>query len=140
MGVNLIMSSRSEKSEQKRLIYKDFNHSAKMFIRELITIYPDIQELKIVHTMYKLSKTLSYKRPQRVFQSTVGDTFAQDIIDGNFEPLFSGNFAEYLGQDTVDNLIVRFKTDVDDYNKEMIRQHLLVLLAKSKKCKEVEII
>jgi len=128
----------SEEREQKKMIYKDFNHHIKTFIRELIATYPDVSELKFLHTMYKLAKTLSYKRPQRIFQSTIAEPFTQDIIAGNFEPIFSGNFAEYLGQEVVDVLIMRFKTDVDDHNKEMIRRHLLVLIAKSKKCMAVE--
>jgi len=120
--------------DTKKLTYKEFNHHAKTFVRELIAIYPDVPELKFVHTMYKLAKTLSYKRPQRVFNSTVAEPFTEDIIKGNFEPLFKGNFAEYLGEDTVNTLIQHFITDVDDHNKEMIRQHLLVLLALNKKC------
>ena len=118
----------------KKATYKEFNHHAKTFVRELMSTYPDIPELKFVHTMYKLAKTLSYKRPQRVFHSTVAEPFTEDIMKGNLEPLFKGNFAEYLGQDIVNTLIQHFITDVDDHNKEMIRQHLLVLLALNKKC------
>lgn len=129
-------SSVSVDKEAKKAVYKDFNKALKTFIREMMVVYPEVKELKMMIAMYKVIKTISYKRPQRIFNSFVAEKYSQNIIDGDFDVFLQESFTYDGFNDICDGLKKAFK-EVDEQNKKIIRDHLLVLLCLNKKCLEI---
>lgn len=130
------LSSLSLEKEQRREVFKEFNRGLKKFIREMIEVYPEIKELKMMLAAYKVMKTLSYKRPQRVFNSLIADKHSADIINGNFDVFLDESFTYDGFSDICEGLKKAFK-GVDNANKQAIRDHMLALLYLNKKCLEI---
>jgi hypothetical protein len=51
--------------------FKAFNHAIKTFLRELMTRFPDIPELKLTFAGYKVLKTVNKKSPCTVFMRLI---------------------------------------------------------------------
>lgn len=117
--------------------HKDFNRTLKTFIREMIHVFPEIKELRMVLMLYKLMKTISIKRPQKVFNELVAQPYSQDIIDGNFDVFLSDSFTYEECKDLCDSLKRSFK-EIDPENRQIIHNYLLALLACNKKCLDIK--
>ena len=123
---------------EKRDTFKAFNKAIKTLIRELISTYPDIPELKLGLLYYKMSKTLSYKRPQRMFNTLIAVPFYDHIINNNFEYILKQDIPMEDVEAGYTDRLKMFYSSIDDTNKEIVRNHLLCLLALNKKCIEVD--
>lgn len=112
--------------------YKDFNSSLKFFMRELIKLFPNMIELKLMLGLYKMMKSVNKKAPQQYFH---------ELVDAHSKELLSKDFAYFLSKDfddpTVTKILVPMKQEfivLDDANKDMIWKHMIVLYHKSMKC------
>jgi hypothetical protein len=112
--------------------YKEFNSSFKFFVRDLIRVYPDVLELKLMLSFYKVMKTVNKKAPQKYFSSWAGDN-AQEIINKNWDFFFNKPYDDTQIQKFVD-IFRKLHNAMDEENKDMIWKHLLVLLKVSQKC------
>lgn len=115
--------------------YKVFCQALKTFIRDLIRVYPDSSELKMVHAGYKIVKTVSKKLVQSLFQTTV-EPYRDYIIkrDDSFFPNFTlpddyGAIYKAL----LPSLQNMWK-GCDDLTRDAVWSHMQVLLVLSDKC------
>jgi hypothetical protein len=122
----------------KKEVYKCFNNGIKTFIRAMISTYPEIPEFKLMHLFYKMSKTMSYKRPQRLFNAMIAVPHAQHIIDDNLDALLKDEYALDVDSMFMNSLKTIYVEKMDQVNRRVIRDHLLCLLALNKKCVEIE--
>lgn len=112
--------------------YKTFNKSLKFFMRELINLRPDLKELKLMFSLYKVMKTLSKKSPQKYFHSLV-NPHSKELLDRNFEYFLSDDFND----PEIENMLPIIKQEfinLDDINKDMVWKHLVVLYKLSLDC------
>lgn len=112
--------------------YKEFNGALKFFMRELVRLYPDIAELKLMLFLYKTMKTVSKKSPQKYFHG---------LIEEHSEDLLKRNMSFFMGKEFDDpvstKVITRFKKEYElmsEENKEMVWKHMVVLYHLSVKC------
>lgn len=114
--------------------YKEFNHALKFFMRELMKVFPDVGDLKMLFSLYKMMKTISRKKPQRYFQ---------DLLDGHQSELLSKNVDYFLSIQPADATLRKIMgplkhayASIDDENKEVIWQHMIALYFLSCKCEQ----
>lgn len=112
--------------------YKEFNHALKFFMRELMKVFPDVSELKLMFGMYKMMKTLGRKRPQKYFQ---------ELVQDHYKELLARDATYFLSMDPVDptlkKIIVPLKGGyerLDAENQDAIWQHMTALYFLSSKC------
>ena len=114
--------------------YVTFNKAFKNFIRCSIEAFPDMKELKIVLITYKMLKTLSKKQPCKLF--TTMTSSCHDAIfmkDENYFMMNGVNCPEAT-LSSMSPAIQKKWMSLDNANKDIIWQHLQVLVALSKKC------
>jgi hypothetical protein len=117
--------------------YKTFNTSLKFFMRELINLRPDLKELKLMFSLYKVMKTFSKKSPQKYFHSLV-NPHSKELLARDFEYFLSDDFND----PEVDKILPVIKEEfilLNDDNKDMVWKHLVVLYKLSLDC-ELKII
>jgi len=114
--------------------YIKFNKTLKYFIRCMIEAFPDCSEYKVLHTVYKLLKTLSKKQPYKIFMAITKDC-QEEILSKN----------EKYFVDTIltipDTQLIRvYQTSsqrwitFDDETKNAIWNHLIALVHRSREC------
>jgi hypothetical protein len=127
----------SDTDSPKTQAYKEFNRTVKTFLREMIQVFPEVRELRMALMLYKLMKTISVKRPQKIFNELIAANHSKDIIDGNFDVFLTDNFTYPEAHDVCEGLKKAFK-EVDDSNRKVIHDYLLALLACNKKCLQLK--
>ena len=119
-------------------LYKEFNKNAKLFIRDLVKVYPEQRFLKLIHTAYKLCKTLNRKLPQRYFNKYVGAytnyVFTKDDAFLTSGDVFSEFISVYKSFTGIDTFIKQEWPKLSDHNKEMVWKYLQVLCILNNKC------
>jgi hypothetical protein len=123
-------------------VYKKFNSSLKFFIRQLVESFPNNKEFKVALLIYKMSKSISKKTPQKYFKDMLlikyrsfleleDDSFLKDdILDKSKLP---------LGIQLLCNELTDFYSTwekIDAENKKIIWQHVKILIATCDKCDE----
>jgi hypothetical protein len=111
--------------------YVDFNIQFKGFMKDLLTAYPNVTELKIMKAGYKLLKKISKKKPQHAFDSMFATPYREYIDNRDSDFFASDNFKI----DYCSNLKTVWK-NMDDVNRNHIWDHLTVLLKRSEKCNQ----
>jgi hypothetical protein len=97
-------------------------------------LYPNILELKLMFSLYKMMKTVNKKAPQKYFHSLV-DGHGNELINKNFDYFLSDEFSEAQ----VNKILVPLKQHflkLDEETKDMIWKHLIVLYHLSLQCEE----
>lgn len=69
-------------------LYKKFNTSLKLFIRDLMSVYPDVGEFKKIIMIYKMLKTINKKFPYKIFHNAIVEKHRQNVLDHD-ESFFS---------------------------------------------------
>jgi hypothetical protein len=121
--------------KQMEDVYKEFNHCLKTFMRELMSGFPDVRELKIMFGLYKVMKTMSKKMPQRYFHQLIAEKHSSDIINKNYSYFLSDEFDDK----DVSYILKPIKNsfaELDNHNKDIIWKHMIVLLSYNKRCIE----
>ena len=118
-------------------LHKEFNKNTKMFIRDLVKVYPEQRFLKLIHTAYKLCKTLNRKLPQKYFNIYVGQ-YSNYVFSKDDKFLGSGEiFTEFISVNKsfagIDTFIIQEWPKLSDHNKEMVWKYLQVLCILNKK-------
>lgn len=116
--------------------YREFNKALKFFMRELMKIHPDVGELKLMFSLYKVMKTVNRKSPQRYFQELI-EPHADDLIKKNVNYFLSSDFDDPASS----KIISRFKKEyvlMSDENKETVWKHMVVLYHLSLKCSKID--
>lgn len=111
-----------------------FNKTLKFFIRCMIEAFPDHSEYKLLHTVYKLLKTLSKKQPLKIFMNITAT--CQDKIIARDEKYF---FDTTLPIPETRLLKIYHKSaerwlTFDQETKDKIWDHLVALVERSKAC------
>lgn len=112
--------------------YKVFNHALKHFMRELMKLFPNMIELKLMFTLYKFMKTVNRKSPQQYFHELV-DVHSNELLSKNFDYFMSKEFDDAQ----VTKILTALKKEfvlLDDHNKDVIWQHVVTLYYLSIKC------
>lgn len=132
------MSLSNSSNNDHKSLYVTFNKTFKNFIKELIATYPEVTELKTMLLMYKIAKTMSYKRPQRLFNTSVAQKHADDIINCRIDNILNESFTELdIDAGYINKVKEKFRALVDEDHKVVIQKHLLCLLLLNNKCLEV---
>ena len=114
--------------------YIKFNKTLKYFIRCMIEAFPESSEYKIMHTVYKLLKTLSKKQPLKIFMSISKDC-QEEILAKNEKYFFDNTLAIPDSQ-----LLKVYHTSAqrwltfDDETKKAIWDHMAALVHRSREC------
>lgn len=114
--------------------YKTFNTNLKFFMRELMQVYPNVLELKLMFSLYKLMKTVSKKAPQKYFYSIIHPNSKQ-LLSKELDYFFTIQYEDT----TIQKMIGPLKSEYDqmsEENKDMIWKHLIVLYKLSLQCDE----
>lgn len=114
-------------------VYKEFNHTLKTFIREMIYRFPEVNELKLILGLYKMMKTINKKSPQKYFHMLIAEKHSNDIIKKNYEYFLSEEFDDKEISYLLKPMKEKFKT-ITDEEKEIIWKHMIILLACNKNC------
>jgi hypothetical protein len=115
-------------------IYKEFNHNLKFFMRELMKVFPQVSEIKLMFALYKLMKTVNKKSPQQYFHSLV-DVHSKELLLKDINYFLSKDFDD----PQVTKILEPLKREyvlLDVENQDMIWKHLVVLYHMSIKCEE----
>lgn len=113
--------------------YISFNKALKEFIKCSIERFPHVKELKMMLMSYKMLKTLSKKRPCKLFKSITHD--CQDSIMNKDESYFLQYGCDSSSiADTFNATIHKEWDQMTDDDKNAIWQHLQVLVLLSHKC------
>ena len=114
--------------------YKEFNLALKTYIREIMGMYPDMQEVKTMHTVYKLSKSINRKLPQALYNRFIAEPY-QDAIISREEFFMRSDFSmqtEFMN--SVIPFIQGAWSQMDDASKEANWQHMSLLIAINREC------
>ena len=125
-------------SNVSKELYKEFNKNTKLFIRDLVKVYPEQRFLKLIHAAYKLCKTLNRKLPQKYFNKYVGP-YSSFVFAKDDAFLGSGNiFSEFIKVNKsfvgLDAFIKQEWPLLSDHNKEMVWRYIQVLCVLNNKC------
>lgn len=115
--------------------YKNFNKALKFFMRELISMYPHMPELKLMFSFYKIMKTVSKKAPQKYFQELVAPHHT-DLVNKNLECFMREDIVE---DPTIRKMLGPLKQEyhkMNQENKDMIYNHIIVLYKLSLICEQ----
>lgn len=111
-----------------------FNKTLKYFIRCMIEAFPEHSEYKLLHTVYKLLKTLSKKQPYKIFMTMTCN--CHDRIIAKDEPYFFANtldVPESRLQKIYYKSAERWQT-FDQETKDKIWEHLISLVNRAQEC------
>ena len=116
--------------------YGLFNTNLENLLRDLVTAYPDIQELKRIKSAIILAKSINPKTPQKIFKTYVNDLYRTQIIakDETFfleKHSFDGVKENYMG--FIDIIKMCWK-DMDIDNQNVVWKYMHALIALSDKC------
>jgi hypothetical protein len=121
--------------------YKNFNKAFKVFIRDLMRSYPDQSEFKLMHTGYKLLKTVNKKLPNQLFKSTF-DSYYENIRrkDDSFFMSHEFSIPDDFGMiyRAMVPVFINMWKGADANTREAVWQHMNHLYDLSIKCKESE--
>lgn len=118
--------------------YKNFNKAFKMFVRDLMRAYPNHSEFKLMHTGYKMIKTVNKRLVHSLFKSTMKPYYEQ-ILKKDDSFFLTPDFT------IPDDFSAIYKAMVpifirlwkeSETNREAVWNHMHVLIALSKKCDE----
>lgn len=118
--------------------YIAFNKALKFFIRCSIESFPHMKELKMLLVTYKTLKTISKKKPCKIFLQILTEDFHKAIMDKD-ESFFMTHQVEC--QDIIGylkNAVHREWSLMSEEDKDKIWQHLQVLLILSKKAENLK--
>jgi hypothetical protein len=118
--------------------YIAFNKALKHFVRCSIEAFPDFKELKVLLITYKMLKTINKKQPCKLFLAMTSN--CQDAILAKDEQYFIEN-GLYCPENSIQSLSAAFKEKwfaLDSTNKDVIWQHLQVLVLLSRKCQKID--
>lgn len=119
--------------------YIRFNKSLKEFIRALSASYPKVVEYKLLLLTYKTVKTVSKKKPCSIFISLTNENCQEAILAKN-EDYFHNNPVEC--PEMLRGAMAAIKegwNSMTQENKDVIWQHMQVLVLLSRKCKKIDI-
>lgn len=115
--------------------YKNFNKSLKFFMRELMSLYPNMGELKLLFSFYKVMKTVSKKSPQKYFHEVIYPHHAK-LLNKNIEFLMNEDLFE---DPSIKKMVMPLKEEylrMTQQNKDMIYNHIIVLYKLSLICEQ----
>lgn len=114
-------------------VYKEFNHTLKTLLRELMKRFDYIKEFKIMFTLYKVMKTFSKKSPQQYFNTLLAEKYSSEIMKKNYDFFLSDAFDDAETSYIIKPIKVEF-AKISDEDREMIWRHMVLLLACNKNC------
>lgn len=113
----------------KEQAYLDFNKQLKSLINDLLSVYPDVIEIKLFKAGFKVLKKISKKKPQHVFNMTFALPYKEKIDARDSKYFESDDFKiEYC---------TNLKTiwiHMDEINKKHVWDHLSILMVKNELC------
>ena len=121
-------------------VYKQFNSSLKYFLRQLIESFPNNKEFKVALLIYKMSKSISKKTPQKYFKEILLNKYRNylEIEDDSFlkEDMFDQSKLPLGIQLLCQELNGFYNTweQIDEENKTTIWRHVKTLMNTSDKC------
>lgn len=116
--------------------YKEFNKAAKALIKDIILVFPEADILKLISCYFAMLKRVSKKRPQRYFCQIVEIPHGQYIINKDVEYFTSDRFQSNDWKALVDFTREKLRS-LDQKNIDTLFNHLVLLVALSKKCNNV---
>ena len=116
-------------------VYKDFNKYMKSFLKELIVVFPNIGEIKIILASCTISKKLNKKLPHKLFNKYIACNYEQHIVDKN-ELYFLSDEFKFSSWEAIEKMIKRELRSLDDANKKVVWDHLQCLVVLNRKCLE----
>lgn len=120
--------------------HKVFNHAVKSLIKELITTFPSKKEYKLFLLIYKMTKAISKKTPQKYFKECVLSKYRNELINED-DSFFSHEI--FQNDDFPISIQVFLKeltnindmwSSIDGNNKKVIWQHIKVIISASDRC------
>lgn len=121
-------------------VYRDFNSATKYFLRDLIAAYPNIKEFKTLHMIYKLTKSINKKMPQKYLRDLLLDRYRSEILAEDESIFDIASLNDYDLPMPV-RLLVNDLTNIKEIwmsleknDKDAIWKHLKVLIILSNKC------
>lgn len=115
--------------------YINFNKALKFFMRELISMYPTMPELKLMFSLYKVMKTVSKKTPQKYFHEAIAPHHSE-LLNKNLEFLMK---EELFDDPAVKKMIGPLRDEYEKMskeNKDMIYNHIVFLYKLSLICEQ----
>jgi hypothetical protein len=112
-----------------------FNRSLKFFLRSFTDHFPEVKEFKLLMPTYKMLKTVNKKRPYRLFYKMIEN--CQDAILAKDEDYFRTHAIE-CPESVLENIakaVADRWMSMDRETKEVIWQHLAVLVLNARECK-----
>lgn len=120
-------------SSLDKIVFKEFNKAAKGLIKDLLVHFPDEEYFKLISCTFAIVKRLSKKKPQQVFHELVEEPFGKEVLDRDIafftSERFHSNYWPAFG-----DFIRKKLLELDQPNKQAVFDHLLVMIACSKKC------
>lgn len=116
--------------------YKIFNHKLKVFFRELDKTFNDMWFTKAMLATYKITKTMSKKLPHKFFHEWYYIKYYSYVLKRDDTIFFSDTFVPPRMYASIAQALKDTWVHLDDANKNIIWDHLLVLCILNEKCVE----
>lgn len=119
------------------VVYKEFNRAVKAMIKDLLIAFPDADLLKLSSCYFAMLKRINKKKPQRYFYKVTEVPHGSSILERDIEYFKSDRFQSPDWRSLV-NWIKEKLCSMDKENVDRLFDHLLVLMALSKRCQAYE--
>lgn len=127
-------------SSQKQVYVDRFNVTAKEFVTQLCTLFPDVVNFQRFRTGLSLLLTCTPSQPQQIFDTYVAQKYKDKILtkDENFfmttdyaiDDNDTDHWSEFI------NDLCQLWSNLDDQNKDVIWKYFGVLIVLNDKCNQ----
>lgn len=123
--------------------FENFNAKLDEFLKDLLSTFPEMNDIKVLRSGLQLAKTMDIKMPQTFFDKHVASLYEQKIIEQDEQFFLNEDYTQLLSQqvnghaidlDIVGKLKQIWGT-LDVENKCVIWKYLHVLVLLNRKCK-----
>ena len=114
-------------------VYKEFNRAVKSLIKDIMVAFPEAEMLKLVSCYFAILKRVNKKKPQAYFMKIIETPHGAHILNKNIDYFMSDQFQSPDWKSLVTFIKTRLQT-LDKSNKDKLNDHMLVLMALSKRC------
>lgn len=119
-------------------VFKEFNKAVKVFLKDLKTNFPHIEYFGLISCSFAIVKRLSKKKPQQYFYEVIEEPHGKYILDRNADYFMSDQFTSSFWVSFTE-FVKNQVRQLDNTNRQKLFDHLLVLIAWSKKCQQYRV-
>lgn len=129
------------------MYFESFNTKLDEFLRDLMSTFPEMKDIKVLRSGVQLAKTMDIKMPQSFFNSHVAMRYEDKILEKDERFFLEEDYRELLSQkingQSIDmDIVGKLKQiwgTLDDDNKSVVWKYLHVLVLLNRKCNMTQV-